>query len=302
MSDATTLHRALSSSDKRALLAQLLRRKLSELRTRPASFAQERLWFLYHLSPHSPFYNIPFALRLSGVLDVPALQASLDEIARRHESLRTTFKAVAGQPVQVIAPASPVPLPITDLEHLPDSIRQAEAGRLATLEAQRAFDLEQGPLLRVGLLRQAAQEHVLLVTMHHIITGGWSLGVFVQELCSLYSAFLRGQSSLLAKLPLQYADYAVWQRQWLQGDVLERQLAYWKGRLAGVPVLALPTDRPRPAMQSFRGAGQSFLIPKAVSDGVQRLCRREGVTPFMVLLAAFQVLLGRYCGQDDIAV
>jgi amino acid adenylation domain-containing protein/non-ribosomal peptide synthase protein (TIGR01720 family) len=302
MSDTPSLHRALSLSDKRALLAQLLRRKLSEVRARPVSFAQERLWFLYQLSPHSPFYNVPFALRLSGELDVPALQASLNEIVRRHESLRTTFAVSAGQPVQVIAPAQPVLLPITDLHHLTDAPRQAEACRLATVEAQRPFDLEQGPLLRLGLLRLAAQEHVLLFSMHHIITDGWSLGVFVRELGALYSAFIAGRSALLSPLPLQYADYAVWQRQWLQGEVLDRQLAYWKKRLAGVPALALPTDWPRPATQNFRGAGHSFLIPKEISDGVQALCRGEGVTPFMLLLAAFQVLLARYSGQDDIAV
>jgi amino acid adenylation domain-containing protein/non-ribosomal peptide synthase protein (TIGR01720 family) len=302
MSDAPPLHRALSPSDKRALLAQLLRRKLSEVRTRPVSFAQERLWFLYQLSPHSPFYNVSFALRLSGVLDVPALQVSLNEIVRRHESLRTTFAVSAGQPVQVIAPAQPVLLPITDLHHLPDAPRQAEACRLATVEAQRPFDLEQGPLLRLGLLRLAAQEHVLLLTMHHIITDGWSLGVFVRELGALYSASIAGRSAPLSPLPLQYADYAVWQRQWLQGELLERQLAFWNKQLAGVPVLALPTDRPRPATQNYRGAGHSVLIQKEISDGVQALCRGEGVTPFMLLLAAFQVLLARTSGQDDIAV
>jgi amino acid adenylation domain-containing protein/non-ribosomal peptide synthase protein (TIGR01720 family) len=292
----------LPSADKRALLAQLLRKQLSQVRTRPASFAQERLWFLHQLSPNSPFYNVPFALRLTGVLDEAALKASLGEIVRRHEILRTAFTASAGQPVQVIQPAQPVSFPIIDLQSLPEAERQTEARRRATVEAQHPFDLEQGPLLRLGLLRLGDREHVLLVSMHHVITDGWSLGIFVGELATLYTAYCAGQPSPLAALPLQYADYAVWQRQWLQGEVLERQLAYWRERLRGVPVLELPTDRPRPATQRFQGAAESFLVPRDIGDAVQAMCRREGVTPFMALLAAFQVLLGRYSGQDDIAV
>jgi amino acid adenylation domain-containing protein/non-ribosomal peptide synthase protein (TIGR01720 family) len=295
-------HRGLPEQEKRALLAQLLRKQLSAVRARPVSFSQERLWFLNELHPDSPFYNVPLALRLTGPLAVLALHASLNEIVRRHEVLRTCFGVRDGQPVQLIAPAQTVPLPLTDLQHLPDSDRTAAAQRHASAEAQRPFDLAQGPLFRAGLLRLSATEHVLLLSMHHSVTDGWSLGVLLRELAVLYPAFCAGRPSPLPPLPLQYADYAVWQRQWLQGDVLERQLAYWKDRLAGLPVLNLPTDRPRPAAQRFHGAAQQFLLSPRLAEGVQALARHEGITPFMVLLAAFQVLLGRYSGQDDIAV
>jgi amino acid adenylation domain-containing protein len=268
----------------------------------PLSFAQERLWFLDRFQPGSPFYNVPVALHLSGVLDVPALAASLGEIVRRHEALRTTFTVRDGQPVQCVGPARPVALPLTDLRHLPEGERQAEAQRLAAAEAQRPFDLEHGPLLRVGLIRLAAQEHVLLSTMHHIATDGWSQGVFVRELRALYPALAANRPSPLPPLPLQYADYAVWQRQWLQGDILEWQMGYWMEQLRAVPALALPTDRPRPALQRFRGAAEHFAVPREVSDAVQALCRREGLTPFMVMLAAFAVLLARSSGQDDVSV
>jgi amino acid adenylation domain-containing protein len=268
----------------------------------PLSFAQERLWFLDRYQPGSAFYNVPFALRLTGALNVPAMEASLSEIVRRHEALRTTFTVRAGQPVQIITPAQPLPLPLTDLRHFPAAERAAEAERQASAEAHRPFDLEHGPLLRARLLRLDPQEHILLVTMHHITTDGWSLGVLVRELAALYPAFCAGRGSPLPPLSLQYADYAVWQRQWLQGEVLDRQLAYWKQQLTGVPALALPSDRPRPKTQSFRGAMQSFAWPPQMRETMQALCRRESVTPFMVLLAAFQVLLGRFSRQDDIAI
>jgi amino acid adenylation domain-containing protein len=268
----------------------------------PLSFSQERLWFLDQYQPGSAFYNVPVALSLAGPLDVPALHASLNEIVRRHEVLRTTFAVRDGQPVQVIASAQSVPLPLTDLQHLPDNDRTAAAQRHASAEAQRPFDLAQGPLFRAGLLRLAPQEHMLLFTMHHSVTDGWSLGVLVRELAALYLAFCAGRPSPLPALPLQYADYAVWQRQWLQGEVLERQLAYWEERLTGLPVFNLPTDRPRPAAQRFRGAAQTFAIAPPGRDRLQALARQEGVTPYMVLLAAFQVVLGRYSGQEDIVV
>jgi hypothetical protein len=228
------------------------------------SFAQERLWFLDRFQPGNSFYNVSAALRFSGTLDVPALTASLTEIVRRHDALRTTFTVRAGQPVQCIAPAQPVTLPLTDLQHLPEEQRQSEAQRLATAEAQRPFDLEQGPLLRLGLLRPAAGEHVLLITKHHSVTDGWSLGVFVRELGTLYPVLAAGRPSPLPQLPLQYADYAVWQRQWLQGEVLERQLGYWKERLRGVPILALPTDRPRPVRAAFPRGGGELCCTKGV--------------------------------------
>jgi amino acid adenylation domain-containing protein len=268
----------------------------------PLSFAQERLWFLHQLAPHGPVYNIPAALRLTGALDVAALERSLAEIVRRHEALRTTFAVADGQPVQVINPARSVPLPVTELCHLPEGQRQAEARRRTTEEARRAFDLEQGPLLRTTLLRLDDEEHLLLVLLHHIVADGWSLGVLVRELGALYPSCCAGRPSPLPPPPIQYADYAVWQRQWLQGAVLERQLAYWREQLRGLPSLDLPADRPRPAVLSFRGAAQSFDLPSELLAALQALCRRERVTLFMTLLAAFQALLGRYAGQDDVAV
>ena len=277
-----------------------LRRNSDEL---PPSFGQQRLWFLDQLEPDNPSYNIPTAVRLTGQLNAAALEQSFSEIVRRHEALRTTFVVADGSPVQVIAPTLNVTLLVTDLSELPESEREAEARRLATEEAQRLFDLARGPLVRAGLLRLGEEEHVLLVTMHHIISDGWSTGVFVRELTALYEAFSAGEGSPLAELPFQYADYAVWQRRWLTGDELERQLSYWRQQLAGAPaVLELPTDRPRPPVQSYRGAKQRVALPKGVAEGLKGLSQQEGATLFMALLAAFQVLLGRYTGQEDIVV
>src|SRR5215207_166577 len=212
------------------------------------SFAQQRLWFLDQLQPGSAAYNIPAAVRLGGALDTTAFGRALTEVVRRHESLRTTFAVRDGQPVQLIHPAGPLELPVTDLGHLGAELREAEARRLAAVEARRPFDLARGPLLRVQLLRLAAEEHVLLLTMHHIVSDGWSMGVLVKEAAALYRAFAAGRPSPLAELPVQYADYAAWQRGWLQGEVLESQIAYWREQLAGAPpVLELPTDHPRPA-------------------------------------------------------
>jgi amino acid adenylation domain-containing protein/non-ribosomal peptide synthase protein (TIGR01720 family) len=302
MSEPTRIPDARPASGKRALLAQLLQKKLAEPRRQPASFAQERLWFLHQLAPQSPMYNIPAALCLRGALDVAALEQTLTEIVRRHEALRTTFAVAAGQPLQVITPPRPVPLPVTDLCHLPEGRRQAEARRRANAEAQCPFDLEQGPLLRTSLLRLGEQEHILLLTLHHSVADGWSLGVLVRELGALYPACRAGRPSPLPPPPLQYPDYAVWQRQWLQGAVLQEQLAYWRARLRGLAVLELPTDRPRPASLSFRGAAQSFDLPSELLAALQALCRREKATLFMTLLAAFQALLGRHAGQDDVSV
>ncbi|RMF36691.1 MAG: non-ribosomal peptide synthetase, partial [Chloroflexi bacterium] len=301
--------------EKRALLELLLKEEGVDLsrslilpRKRegnalPLSFAQQRLWFLDQLAPNTPLYNIPDAIRLRGPLDVAVLERSLNEIVRRHESLRTTFRATDGKPVQVIAPTLKLPLPLVDLSGLPKAAREAEVQRLATEEAQRPFDLSRGPLLRVTLLRLGDEEHVALLTMHHIISDGWSMRVLVQELAALYDAFSHGRPSPLPDLPIQYADFALWQREWLQGEVLEEQLAYWKQQLSGSPpVLELPTDRPRPPVQSFRGAHRPFMLPRPLSQAIKALCRREGVTPFMLLLAAFQTLLHRYTGQDDISV
>ncbi|HEX8846857.1 MAG TPA: condensation domain-containing protein [Pyrinomonadaceae bacterium] len=282
--------------------AQVIPRRDSS-RPCPLSYAQQRLWFLDQLEPGNSSYNISANLRLNGPLSVSAMERSVGEMVRRHESLRTTFAEVEGQPVQVIAQPTAVRLPLRDLSHLPDQQREAETLRLAAEEARHPFDLSQGPLLRVTLLRLSEQEHVLLVTMHHIISDGWSMGVMVGELTSLYAAFLGGKSSPLAELEIQYPDFAAWQREWLTGERLDAQLSYWREQLAGAaPVLELPTDRPRPLVQSSRGARQEFRIEEGLSRQLKELSQREGCTLFMLLLAAFQVLLYRYSGQEEISV
>ena len=269
----------------------------------PLSFAQERLWFLDQLEPGNPAYSISAAYRVTGRLNVTALEQSLDEIVRRHEILRTTFPVVNGQPVQVISPDIDLTLPIVDLRELPETEREAEAQRRATEEAQQPFDLARGPLLRVKLLRLSEDEHVFLLTMHHIVSDDWSLGVFMRELTALYEAFSTGKLSPLPELPIQYADFAFWQRRWLQGEMLESQLNYWKQQLGdSLSVLQLPTDRPRPPVQTYRGARQSLELPKNLSDALEALSQREGITLFVTLLAAFKTLLYRYTCQEDIIV
>ncbi|HEV2761388.1 MAG TPA: amino acid adenylation domain-containing protein, partial [Pyrinomonadaceae bacterium] len=269
----------------------------------PLSFAQQRLWFLDQLEPESAFYNIPSAVRLRGALDVRALSQALTEVARRHESLRTSFPAVEGKPVQLIHPPRPLDVAVEDLTTLREGEREAGARRLAAEEASRPFDLSAGPLLRVRLLRVSEEEHMLLLTMHHIVSDGWSMSVLVNEVTTLYAAYARGEESPLEELPIQYADYSVWQREWLRGEVLERELGYWRTQLGGaVPALELPTDRPRPPVQSYRGSYVPFAVPEDVADSLRGLGRREGSTLFMTLLAAFDVLLYRYTGQEDICV
>ena len=269
----------------------------------PASFGQRRLWFLDQFEPNSPYYNIPAAVRLSGSLDVAALERTFNEIIHRHEALRTTFTTQEGEPMQVIWPRLVLSLPVTDLSGLPAAEREAEALRLATEEARQSFNLSKGPLLRVRLLRLAETEHIVLLTMHHIISDGWSIGVFMSEIASIYSAFAAGKPSPLPELTIQYADYAEWQRTWLQGEVLERQIAYWKQQLAGQPaLLELPTDRPRPAVYTSNGATCSLRLSRSLSDDLNSLSRKQGVTLFITLLTAFQTLLYRYTGQDDISV
>jgi amino acid adenylation domain-containing protein len=269
----------------------------------PLSFAQQRLWFMDQLEPGSSLYNVSAAVRLSGQLDIEALQQTLDETVRRHESMRTTFALVEEKPVQVISPAGRVNLPITDLSTEEEETREARARQLAEEEAQRPFDLSRGPLLRTQLLRLEETEQILLLTLHHIVTDGWSLGVLVKEVATLYSAFIQGLPSPLPELAIQYADFAHWQREWLQGEVLEEQLSYWRERLAGAPaLLELPTDRARPAVQSFRGAYHRFTVSAELTSQLQEVSRREGVTLFMTLLAAFQTLLWRYSGERDIVV
>jgi amino acid adenylation domain-containing protein len=267
------------------------------------SFAQQRLWFLNQLEGQSAFYNMPAAVRLRGRLDVDALGLTISEVVRRHEVLRTRFEAVDGTPVQVIDAQVKLELPLEDLTTLPGEEREAAAQRLAQEEAQRPFDLARGPLLRARLLRVSQEEHIALLTLHHIVSDGWSMGVLVREVAALYAAFVRGEASPLAELPVQYADYAHWQREWLQGEVLDQQLEYWKTQLAGAPaLLTLPTDRPRPAAQRYAGATLDFGLDGATTAGLNALARDAQATLFMVLAAAFSVLLSRHAGQDDICV
>jgi amino acid adenylation domain-containing protein len=269
----------------------------------PLSYAQQRLWFLDQLEPGSVGYNIPIAVRLTGRLDVDALERTLNEVVRRHEVLRTRFVAVRGEPVQVIEAEAQVTMPVVDLTELPTEQREAEARKLAAAEAQTPFDLSAGPLLRVKVLRLDAEEHVVLFNMHHIVSDGWSTGILVREVATLYEAYIEGRESPLEDLPIQYADYAVWQREWLQGEVLEQQLNYWRQQLGGeLPVLQLPTDRPRPAVSTYRGATHSHILPAELAIPLKALGRREGVTLFMTLLAALQTLLSRYIGQEEVAV
>ncbi|HKU72542.1 MAG TPA: non-ribosomal peptide synthase/polyketide synthase, partial [Pyrinomonadaceae bacterium] len=267
------------------------------------SFAQQRLWFLNQLEPESAVYNLPIALRLRGLLNVDALERSLCEVVRRHETLRTTFVMREGEPSQVIAPALSLVQPVVELSALAETERKAELQRLLIEEARQPFDLVHGPLLRATLLRLAEEEHVALFTMHHIISDGWSMGVLVQEIATLYQAFSLGQPSLLPKLPVQYADFALSQRAWLQGEVLEEQLSYWREQLGGAPgVLGLPTDHVRPAVKSYRGAHERFALSAELTAALKAMSREQGVTLFMVLLAAFKVLLWRYSGQADVVV
>jgi amino acid adenylation domain-containing protein len=271
----------------------------------PLSFGQQRLWFLDQLEPGSAAYNMPWAVRMEGRLDPGALAGSLSEVVCRHEALRTVFQLPEGEdePEQRILPARPVPLPLVDLGSLSREARQAAARHLATLEARRPFELSRGPLLRPILLRLAGEEHVLLLTLHHVAGDGWSMSVLMNELAALYGAGAAGRPSPLAELPVQYADYAAWQRAWLTGNVLAAQLSFWRAALAGVPsLLDLPTDRPRPALQTFRGARRAAVLPTGLAEGVRELGRSRGTTGFMVVLAALQILLHRLSGQPVVAV
>ena len=269
----------------------------------PLSFGQQRMWFLYQLDPTNTLYNIPIALRLTGQLDLEVLERTLREIIRRHEALRTTFKMIDGRPVQVISCEQSLNLSMLDMSALPEGERGERVYQLAAEEAQRPFDLAQGPLMRVGLIRLGADEHVLLFTMHHIVSDGWSLGVLINEVAVLYDSYLNKVSSPLPELPIQYADYAYWQREWLQGAALENQIAYWRGQLDGAPTtLELASGRVRPSVQSNRGALEHRLFSKILTTELKALGRREGVTLFMTLLAAFQTVLYRYSGQEKLVV
>jgi amino acid adenylation domain-containing protein len=269
----------------------------------PLSFAQQRVWFFDQLEPNSSAYNMSIAVRLEGKLDVAALERALVKVVRRHEVLRTTFSAGDdGLPVQFVHPTpSHWPLPITDLSHL--SLPEPEIRRLIAEEAAQPFDLEHGPLMRTALLHLDETDHVLLLSIHHIISDGWSMGVLVREAAALYEAEIEGRELALPELPIQYADFAAWQREWLQGDVLGEQLNYWLTQLEGAPpALELPTDRPRPAIVSYRGGRAEFLVSLEVTERLRELSRGEGATLFMTLVAAFNTLLYRYTGQDDIVI
>ena len=269
----------------------------------PLSFAQQRLWFIDQLAPGNSAYNIPAAVRLEGPLNVMALERSLNEIVRRHEALRTTFTIVDGGPAQVIAPSLTMAPRVIDLQALSENAREIEVQRLAAEEACRPFDLAHGPLLRVTLVRLGEERHVGLLTMHHIVSDGWSTGILIRELAVLYDAFSSEMPSPLSELPIQYADFANWQRLWLQGEILQTQLAYWKQQLLGIPpLLELSTQRTRPAVLAFRGAHASLLLPGNAADALKVLSRDEGATLFMTFLTAFNVLLHRYSNQDDLVV
>ncbi len=298
---ATEQLASLSPQEQRVLLARMLKDRIQKPKFAPLSFAQERLWFLNQLYPDSVAYNISAAIRFTGQLDVPILGQCLKAIVRRHETLRTTFISKDGTPMQVIAPSLDLAFPLVDLEHLPAAKREVEARKLAADEMLFPMDLTRGPLIRTTLLRLSDQEHVLLLTVNHIVSDGWSADVFVKELAALYEAFSSGAPSPLPDLPLQYADFAVWQRQWLQGETLDKLLSYWKQKLSGsLSVLDLPSDRPRPPVQTTRGKTYWFVLPHDLCETLKAFSYQEGVTLFSVLLAAFKVLLFRYTGQTDI--
>ncbi|WP_094531648.1 non-ribosomal peptide synthetase [Pseudanabaena sp. SR411] len=269
----------------------------------PLSFAQQRLWLIDQITANKSVYNVPLAYRMTGNLDIEIFSQSLQAIAQRHESLRTAFSVIDQQPVQNFANHLEIDLPMIDLQSLTASDQKQELNRLAEIETKTPFDLSQSPLLRAKLLRLASDDHIFLLTMHHIICDGWSLDIFFRELGLIYEALAQGKPSPLPPLSIQYADFAVWQREWLQGEVLDTQLSYWKERLRDVnPLLQLATDRPRPTVQSNAGDRQIFYLSKSLSDALKALSNGEGVTLFMTLLAAFQTLLYRYTSQTDILV
>ena len=269
----------------------------------PLSFAQQRLWFVDQMTPGSPEYNIFWAIRIKGLLNLSALKQSFNEIVQRHEVLRTNFKTLEGQPLQDIAPNLQLELPVMDWRHLTQSEREAQLVRIADVEAKKPFNLGKDPLLRLTLVHLDEAEYVALLTMHHIVSDAWSIGILIRELTLLYEAFSTGQPSPLPVLPIQYGDFAAWQRQWLQGEVLNKQLLYWKKQLgSNPPVLQLPTDRPRPKIRTFNGSRQSFSVPTEIVKELKKLSHKEEVTLFMTLLTAFKILLYRYTFQEDILI
>ncbi|HZT34539.1 MAG TPA: condensation domain-containing protein, partial [Nitrososphaera sp.] len=268
----------------------------------PLSFAQEGLWFLEQLEAGKAAYSLPAVLHWQGPLDVAALEKSLAGVVARHESLRTRFPVFNGEPVQVIGPLEDFPLEYVDLSTASDT-EKANGLKQVREKLECPFQLQQGPLFRTCLVRLHADKYSLLLNMHHIISDGWSIAIFVHEICALYRQYSQGQSGLLPQLSLQYADYSLWQRSWLSGDILEEQLQFWQKNLAGIlPILELPKDHARPAVQSFRGAVLPFAFPQALSANLRVLANREGATLYMVLVAVFQLLLSRYSNQEDVVV
>lgn len=307
------------STQRRELLSRLLKEKGVAASALPPSAAiprrrdsgpaplalnQEGLWFIEQLAPDTAHYNIPGAVRLQGKLNVSALERTLNEITKRHEALRSTFVLQAnGTPAQIISPPTPARLPLLDLQALPLAQREAAAKRLATEEAHRPFNLATGPLFRAQLLRLAAEEHVLILNVHHLVADGWSLGIFTREWRAFYEAFVNNNSAQLETLPLQYADFAVWQRQQMAERKFHAPLAYWRQQLAGnLPALQLPTDKPRPQTQSFRGGHHALKFSQELTDAIRKFARREGTTLYITLLAAFNVLLHRYTRQNELVV
>ena len=268
----------------------------------PLSFAQERLWFLEHLEPGKALYNICRVSRIVGHLNVSAVQASLNETVRRHEVLRSSISSANGRPVQIVNPVFEIPLSIEDLQGISDDEREPQILHRIEQAVNQPFDFSAGRFLRAKLLRIKEDEHVWILITHHIVSDAWSLGILTRELWTLYEAYTAGNPFLFKDLQVQYSDFAAWQREWLQGEILDRQVSYWKDQLKDPTPLNLPTDRLRPAQQSFHAARILFTLPEALTSAIHELSNESGVTPFMTLLAAFQVLLYRYCDQEDIVV
>ncbi|NEP50100.1 MAG: hypothetical protein F6K65_15285 [Moorea sp. SIO3C2] len=267
----------------------------------PLSFAQQMMWFWHQLLPDNPLYNLLVSLQIEGLLNVTVLEQSLNEIIRRHENLRTCFPSVDGKPMQVISTVANINLSTVELPSSPEQTTQLK--QLASTEAEKPFDLGQGPPLRVTLVRLSRETHILMLTMHHIIYDAWSIGILARELCTLYEAYSQGNPSPLSELPIQYADYAHWQRQKLTTEVLEKHLSYWRQKLAGAsPISPLPTDRPRPQVQSFHGGLEKFQINQNLTQKLTQLSQESGATLFMTMLSAFFVLLYRYSGESDLIV
>jgi Condensation domain len=307
MSDISTRIAALSPEKRKLLLQRLNPKKEIQTQSResnifPLSFSQQRLWFLDRLQPGNTAFNIFQPVRLMGKLDVAALEQSFKEVVKRHEILRTTFTLVEGQPSQIIHLNDTFNVLVIDLQQLTPERREIEAIALAQKESQYSFNLAKGSLIRVTLLKLSETEHILLLTLHHIVADGWSIGVLIREIKALYEAFSKGNSSPLPDLPIQYADFAVWQRNWLQGEQLKAQLAYWKQQLNDISILELPRDRDRPKVQTYCGARESLCLDKYLTKKLKNLYKTEGITLFMVLLAAFQTLLHWYARQEDIVI